>query len=91
MTRRQRAASFARHLIDKLAIREFWMFTIAAIALFVVGGIGFQAAVHGIPDGAGEIIAAIVTGLLLVARDVINAIRALWRVSQEAEEGAPPQ
>lgn len=91
MTRRQRAANLARHLIDKLAIREFWMFTIAAIALFVVGSIGFQAAMYGIPEGAGEILSGIVTGLLLIARDVINAIRALWRVSQEAEEGAPPQ
>lgn len=89
MTRRD--SGLVRHLVNKLAIREFWMFTIAAISLFVVGAIGLAAVRSGIPDGSGEIIAAIVTGLLLVARDVINAIRALWRVSHEAEEGAPPQ
>lgn len=89
MTTRERAGGIVRHLINKLAIREFWMFTIAAIALFVVGAVGLQAAIYGIPEGAGEILSAVVTGLLLIARDVINAIRALWRVSQEAEETNP--
>lgn len=78
-----------RRRIDKLAIREFWMFTVAAMALAIVAVLGLQVAVHGIPARADAIVGSIVTGALLIARDVINAIRALWRVSQEAEESQP--
>lgn len=76
-------------LIEKLAIREFWMFTIAGVSLLVVGLIGWRVAAHGVPEGAGEVLTAIVTGLLLRIGDVINAIRALWRVSQEGVEAGP--
>lgn len=86
MSRARRAGAWAMHLIDKLAIREFWMFTIAALSLGVVGAIGLVAVNEGLPKGAEAIVGGIVTGLILLARDVVNAIRALWRVSQEAEE-----
>lgn len=76
-------------LIDKLAIREFWMFTIAGLGLVVLGWIGWIVS-DGVPDGAGEILVAIATGILLRIGDVINAIRALWRVSQEQEESHDP-
>jgi len=84
-----RMGNLARHLIDKLAIREFWMFTIAAMALIIVAALGFQVAVNGLPARADGIVGGIITGALLICRDVINAIRALWRVSQEGEETAP--
>lgn len=74
-------------VFEKLAIREFWMFTIAGIGLIVLGAIAWIVS-DGVPDGAGEVLSAIVMGILLRIGDVINAIRALWRVSQEAEE--PP-
>lgn len=85
MTRRQRMAATLQHLIDKLAIREFWMFTIAAITLGIIGAIGFQAAVLGVPERADAIIGGIITGGFMLCRDVINAIRALWGVSQQGD------
>ena len=89
MTRRERATGFARHLIDKLAIREFWMFTIAGLGMVTLAIIGLLVTRYGVPEGAGEILTAIVTMIGLRIGDVINAIRALWRVSQEAEEIVP--
>lgn len=86
MTRRQRASAWAVRLVDKLAIREFWMFTIAALGLGIVGFLCIQVAVYGIPPRADAIVGGAVTGILMRVGDVINAIRALWRVSQEAEE-----
>lgn len=73
-------------LIDKLAIREFWMFTIAGVALLIVGGISLQLAIGGIPKNAEALLGTVVGGLILLIRDVINAIRALWRVSEERIE-----
>jgi hypothetical protein len=86
---RSAAAAIARGIggaIEKLAIREFWMFTIAAIALGVVGAIGFQVAVYGVPERADAIIGGIVTGGLLLCRDVINAIKALWGAVRAADD-----
>lgn len=54
---------------------RFWMFTIAAIALAIIGFICVSAVVMGrIPEGAEGLFNGAVTGLLLVARDVIRAI-----------------
>lgn len=76
-------------LIAKLAIREFWMFTIAGIGMITLAVIGVGAMVWGLPEGSGEILTAIITVIGLRIGDVINAIRALWRVSQEHIEAEP--
>jgi hypothetical protein len=76
-------------LIAKLAIREFWMFSIAGVSLLVVAIIAVAVVWKGVPEGAGEVLSVVVTGLLLRIGDVINAIRALWRVSQEHIEAEP--
>ena len=76
-------------LIAKLAIREFWMFTIAGIGMMTLAVIGIIAARFGIPKTAEAVVASIVTLIGLRIGDVINAIRALWRVSQEHIEAEP--
>jgi hypothetical protein len=78
-----------KSLIAKLAIREFWMFSIAGVSLIVIAIIGVSVVLNGVPEGAGEVLSVIVTGLLLRIGDVINAVRALWRVSQEHIEAEP--
>jgi hypothetical protein len=72
------ALSSVGRAIEKLAIREFWMFTIAGLAVAGLVAIGVVAVLKGVAEGAGEIVAMIVTGLLLRIGDVINAIKALW-------------
>ena len=76
-------------ILAKLAIREFWMFTIAGLGMLTLFAIGFQVAVHGVPKNAEAVLSAIVTLIGLRIGDVINAIRALWRVSQEHVEIEP--
>lgn len=69
-----------RRLIDRVLIPEFWMFTIVGIGMLILAAIGFQLAIGGVPKNAEAIIATLVTGILLVMRDAITAIRARWRV-----------
>jgi len=76
-------------IIAKLSIREFWMFTIAGLGMLTLAAIGIGVMFKGVPDGAGEILTAIITMIGLRIGDVINAIRALWRVSQEHIEAEP--
>ena len=76
-------------IIAKLAIREFWMFTIAGVGMLAVGVMGILAIVHGVPKSSDTLLGIIATGILLRIGDVINAIRALWRVSQEHIEAEP--
>lgn len=80
-------------ILAKLSIREFWMFTIAGIGMVTLAVIGIVAARWGVPKSSEAVVTAIVTLIGLRVGDVINAIRALWRVSQEhieAEQGGQP-
>jgi len=55
---------------------RFWMFTIAAIALMIIGGICIAVLWTGrMPENSEGLLGGAITGLLLLARDVINAIR----------------
>lgn len=76
-------------ILAKLAIREFWMFTIAGLGMLTLAVVAVQVAYAGMPRNAEAILSAIITGIVLTVRDVINAIRALWRVSQEHIEAEP--
>lgn len=76
-------------ILAKLAIREFWMFTIAGLGMMTLAAIGVGVMFRGVPEGAGEILTGIITMIGLRIGDVINAIRALWRVSQEHIEAEP--
>jgi hypothetical protein len=78
-----------RAIIAKLAIREFWMFTIAGLGMLTLAIVAVQVAYGGMPRNAEAILSAIVTGIVLTIRDVITAIRALWRISQEHIEAEP--
>lgn len=78
-----------RALIAKLAIREFWMFTIAGLGMVTLAIVGVIVARWGMPKNAEAVLSAIVTMIGLRIGDVINAIRALWRVSQEHIEAEP--
>lgn len=63
---------------------EFWMFTVAAIALAIVGAICVGSLLQeDLPEGLGTLLGGAVTGLLLVARDVVKAIQARWGVPSE--------
>lgn len=76
-------------ILAKLAIREFWMFTIAGMGMMTLAAIGLLVAAYGMPKNAEAVLSAIVTMIGLRIGDVINAIRALWRVSQEHVELEP--
>lgn len=53
---------------------RFWLFTIAAIALVIIGGVLLAVIWHRkMPEGAGELLASAITGLLLVVQKVIEA------------------
>lgn len=53
---------------------RFWLFTIAALSLAAIGAVLISVAIAGkMPDDAGELYAAAVTGLLLVVQKVIEA------------------
>lgn len=63
---------FFSHCADR-----FWLFTIAAISLGIVGGmIGAVILKGGMPEGAGELFAGALTGLLLIVQKVIDAQQA---------------
>lgn len=65
----------------------FWMFTIAGLGLVVSGGILAFIAMYGVPEGSGEIISATLAAIILTVRDVINAMRARWRVPEDQNDG----
>ncbi len=53
---------------------RFWLFTIAALALGVTGFIVGSVVINGrMPEGAGELMASTVTGLLMIVQKVIEA------------------
>jgi len=76
-------------ILAKLAIREFWMFTIAGLGMLTLAIVAVIVARWGMPKNAEAVLSAIVTMIGLRIGDVINAIRALWRVSQEHVETEP--
>lgn len=76
-------------ILAKLAIREFWMFTIAGLGMLTLAVVAVIVARWGMPKNAEAVLSAIVTMIGLRIGDVINAIRALWRVSQEHVELEP--
>ena len=67
-------------LLKAMRQETFWMFTIAGVGLTVSGVILGCIAVNGVPQGAGEIISAVLAAIILTVRDVINAMRARWRI-----------
>ena len=78
-----------RVILAKLAIREFWMFTIAGLGMLTLALVAVIVARWGMPKNSEAVLSAIVTMIGLRIGDVINAIRALWRVSQEHVEAEP--
>lgn len=76
-------------ILAKLAIREFWMFTIAGLGMITLAVVAVIVARWGMPKNSEAVLSAIVTMIGLRIGDVINAIRALWRVSQEHVEAEP--
>lgn len=56
---------------------RFWLFTIAGLALGVIGVIVGSVVINGrMPEGAGELMTATVTGLLMIVQKVIEAQQA---------------
>ena len=77
--------SWASRAFERLArYTEFWMFSIAfwailgtiVIALWAVS----TAAKGELVDGVLAFLGSVVTGLIFIARDVVNAIKARWGV-----------
>lgn len=61
------------HSLDKLGL-----FILAGLAIAVLGGIVYGSFYKGVPDGSDALLGGIATGVLLFARDVIQAIRGAW-------------
>lgn len=81
-----RAADWARTACDR-----FWLFTIAAIALSVIGFIVGSVVVNGrMPEGAGELLTGAVTGLLMIVQKVIEAQQAR-RLADQLAASSPSQ
>lgn len=58
----------------RAACDRFWLFTIAALALAIIGFILGAVVINGkMPEGAGELFSAAITGLLMVVQKVIEA------------------
>ncbi|MFN3943881.1 MAG: hypothetical protein ACK4K7_02980 [Allosphingosinicella sp.] len=69
---------------------RFWLFTIAAIALVIIGFIlGAVVIKGGMPAGAGELFASAITGLLLVVQKVIDA-QQQRRMADQLARSSPP-
>ena len=69
---------------------RFWLFTIAAIALAVIGFIVVAVIVNGaMPKGAGELLTGAVTGLLMIVQKVIEAQQAR-RMADQLAQSQPP-
>lgn len=68
---------------------RFWLFTIAAIALAIIGFILGAVVINGkMPEGAGELFASAITGLLLVVQKVIEAQQAR-RLADQLHQSRP--
>lgn len=67
---------------------RFWLFTIAAIALIVIGVIVAAVIWWGMPENAGELLSAIATGLLLIVQKVIDA-QQQRRITDQLANSAP--
>lgn len=67
---------------------RFWLFTIAAISLAVIAVIAGVVIWKGMPTGAGELLSAIATGLLLIVQKVIDA-QQTRRVTDQLAQSAP--
>ena len=70
---------------------RFWLFTIAAIALGIIGFIVAAVIITGaMPDGSGELLTGAVTGLLMIAQKVIEA-QQQRRMSDQLAQSRPDQ
>lgn len=79
-----RSGGFVRTVCDR-----FWLFTIAAIALGVIAIIVGSVVINGhMPEGAGELLSATVTGLLMIVQKVIEA-QQQRRMADQLHASAP--
>lgn len=79
-----RAGDFVREVCDR-----FWLFTIAAIALGVIGFVLLWVVIKGkMPEGAGELLSAAVTGLLMIVQKVIEA-QGQRRMADQLAQSSP--
>jgi hypothetical protein len=73
---------------------RFWLFTIAAIVLAIVGFIAVSVIWKGaMPRGAGELLGSIVTGGFMLAQKVVDAQqqrRMADQLHQSSPSPAPP-
>lgn len=83
MNRLHRIGEGVRSVCDR-----FWLFTIAAISLGVIAVIAGVVIWRGMPEGAGELLSGIATGLLLIVQKVIDAQQAR-RVTDQLAQSAP--
>lgn len=83
-TRTARAGAYVRSVCDR-----FWLFTIAAIALAVIGFIVSAVVINGhMPEGAGELLTGAITGLLMIVQKVIEA-QQQRRMADQLANSAP--
>jgi hypothetical protein len=79
-----KSVEFVRSVCDR-----FWLFTIAAIALGVIGIIVGSVVINGsMPKDAGELMTAAVTGLLMIVQKVIEA-QQQRRMSDQLHQSSP--
>lgn len=68
---------------------RFWLFSIAGIALAVVGFILVSIVVNGkMPEGAGELFSASIMGLLMIVQKVIEA-QSTRRLTDALHQSSP--
>lgn len=81
-----RAGEVVRTICDR-----FWLFTIAAIALGIIGVIVISIVVtRQMPQGAGEMLTGAVTGLLMIVQKVIEA-QQQRRMADQLASSSPAQ
>jgi hypothetical protein len=83
VSRLQKAGEGVRAICDR-----FWLFTIAAISLIVIGIIAGSVIWWGMPENAGELLAATSTGLMLIVQKVIEA-QGQRRLTDQLAQSAP--
>ena len=77
-----RGVRFVREVCDR-----FWMFTIAAISLIVVGFVCAAILWNGkMPEGSEGLLTAAITGLLMVAQNVIKAVVEMMGASGKPDD-----
>lgn len=70
---------------------RFWLFTIAGLALGVIGFIVVAVVTNGaMPKGAGELLTGAVTGLLMIVQKVIEAQQQRRMTDQLAQSRPDP-